>query len=464
MTQRKKTVIYHVINVLIPVIFYVCAALILKDARALELPSFSKNEPLTEHNILNYRYIYIIKNYAELFFINYVFPAFCIVFSVRLSKSKIGLVVCSIWNSVCAYVAIPKMEIKPFVIHYYGQYGEGGGTSEILFDYKKGTLACLLLTLIPGAVIIISRMLVRWYIKKRSVAIPPLHGFHKTVIFAIAPFFAPYIQTIIASLSFLTFAKFCKQIVPDDYYSMIPSYYNSLTTQMNILIAAFLILPLWCAFYSIALANTDIRNGFKYSLLAISPLVISLHSSYVVDLYLNSMYARPRPNLIKYFFFLFTVSLLISVSAFLIRSLTTKKRCAEQAPSDADTKKNVEDDPTLKDLSASMMKDSDKKPVKVKRDQKSTVKHGCYVIKPPAVGALISIELQDGDLAFLTIRSDGKSDWLSGIATQEKDLLTIHTNTNAEFVFSQKENTLTLRSFSPESDAFLQGTEFVLEN
>ena len=158
MKSKTRIAIYHIINVLIPFIFFVCATIILKRALELELPKRTKYEPITEQYILNYQYISIIKEYAELFFINYVFPAFCIVFSVRLSKSKIGLPLYSVWNAVCAYVAIPKMKIKPFVIYYYGQFFEGGGVAETLFDYKKGALACLLLTLIPGAVIIISRM------------------------------------------------------------------------------------------------------------------------------------------------------------------------------------------------------------------------------------------------------------------------------------------------------------------
>ena len=469
MTQRKRTVIYHIINVLIPFIFFVCATIILKRALELELPKRTKYETLTEHYILNYQYIRVIKEYAEIFFINYVFPAFCIVFSVRLSRSKIGLPVYSVWNAVCAYVAIPKMKIKPFVIYYYGQFFEGGGVAETLFDYKKGTLACLLLTLIPGAVIIISRMLIRLYVKKRSIAIPPLHGFHKTIIFSLAPFFAPYIQTIISTLSFLPFAKFCKQIIPDNYYFMIYSYYDSMITLVNILIAAFLILPLWCAFYSIALADTNIRNGFKYPLLVISPLILSLNSAYFVDLNFASASAKPHPNLLKYFFLLFTASLIISISAFLIRSAIRKKYCTEQVLTNANTEKRIEDDPELKDLSVNIAESKSNKPekhekVKENNQKMAPVKPGLYVIKPPAVGSLVSIELQNGDLAFLTVRSGKDEEWLSGIVTQDKGILTVQTNTETEFVFSVKEDSLVLQAFSPESDAFYYGAVFELKN
>lgn len=469
MTQRKKSVIYHVINVLIPVLFYVCATIILKRALELELPKRTKYEPLTEHYILNYQYIRVIKEYAEMFFINYVFPAFCIVFSVRLSRSKIGLPVYSVWNAVCAYVAIPKMEIKPFVIYYYGQFLEGGGPAEILFDYKKGAIACLLLTFIPGAVILISRMLIGWFTKKRSITIPPLHGFHKTVIFSLAPFFAPYIQTIISTLSFLPFAKFCKQIIPDNYYFMIYSYYDSMITSVNILIAAFLILPLWCAFYSIALADSNIRNCFKYPLLVISPLILSLNSAYFVDLNFASASAKPHPNLLKYFFLLFTASLIISISAFLIRSAIRKKYCTEQVLTNANTEKRIEDDPELKDLSVNIAESKSNKPEKhnksKEKNQKATaVKPGLYVIKPPAVGSLISVELQSGGLAFLTVNGEAGREWLSGVFTQENGTLNVQTNTAAEFTFSQKENSLILISFSPESDAFLQGCEYELKN
>ena len=469
MTQRKRTVIYHAINALIPVIFYLCATIILKYVPELKLPQITKNEPITEQYILNYQYISIIKEYAELFFINYVFPAFCIVFSVRLSKSKIGLPLYSVWNAVCAYVAIPKMKISPFVIYYYGQFLEGGGASGILFDYKKGALACLLLTLIPGAVIIISRMLIRLYVKKRSIAIPPLHGLHKTVIFSLAPFFAPYIQTIISTLSFLPFAKFCKQSIPDDYYFMIYSYYDRVITSTNILIAAFLILPLWCAFYSIALADTNIRNGFKYPLLVISPLILSLNSAYFVDLNFASASAKPHPSLLKYFFLLFTASLIISISAFLIRSAIRKKYCTEQVSTNANTEKRIEDDPELKDLSVNIAESKNNKPEKhnksKEKNQKATaVKPGLYVIKPPAVGSLISVELQSGGLAFLTVKAGEGQEWLSGVFALENGTLTVQTNTDAVFTFSQKENVLTLHSFSPESDAFLQGCEFVIED
>ena len=70
MTQRKRTVIYHAINALIPVIFYLCATIILKYVPELELPQITKNEPITEHYVINYLYISIIKDYAEMFFIN----------------------------------------------------------------------------------------------------------------------------------------------------------------------------------------------------------------------------------------------------------------------------------------------------------------------------------------------------------------------------------------------------------
>jgi hypothetical protein len=55
-------------------------------------------------------------------------------------------------------------------------------------------------------------------------------------------------------------------------------------------------------------------------------------------------------------------------------------------------------------------------------------------------------------------------EWLSGIFTQESGTITVQTNTGSEFIFSQKENVLTLRSFSPESDAFYYGAEFELKN
>ena len=250
---------------------------------------------------------------------------------------------------------------------------------------------------------------------------------------------------------------------------MIYSYYDSMITLVNILIAAFLILPLWCAFYSIALADSNIRNGFKYPLLVISPLILSLNSAYFLDLNFASASAKPHPNLLKYFFLLFTASLIISISAFLIRSAIRKKYCTEQAQTTSDAENSIEDNPGLIDLSANITQETVNKPekhekVKENNQEIAPVKPGLYVIKPPAAGSLVSIELQNGDLAFLTVRSGKDEEWLSGIITQDKGILTVQTNTETEFVFFIKEDSLVLQAFSPESDAFCYGAEFELKN
>ena len=54
MKSKTRIAIYHAINALIPVIFYLCATIILKYVPELKLPQITKNEPITEQYIINY--------------------------------------------------------------------------------------------------------------------------------------------------------------------------------------------------------------------------------------------------------------------------------------------------------------------------------------------------------------------------------------------------------------------------
>ena len=104
MTQRIKATIYHVINVLIPVIFYVCAGYLLKLMQS-KYDDYILDLDIEEANKFFNRYILpILQNHAFYFLQFLAIPTFCVIYSVRLSKSKIALAVYPIWNALFTFV------------------------------------------------------------------------------------------------------------------------------------------------------------------------------------------------------------------------------------------------------------------------------------------------------------------------------------------------------------------------